>query len=276
MLAVCLLINIVNSRRYSIEKTDVFAIVEAGASTDSLDFYRHRDYVIYALPRSRQIASGIIVGVKKTITTNFKIIHEMQENKFEAVEVNLWKNNARTKLVFVYNPPGNSPLTQILEKALDKNTIIIGDFNGHSPRWGYRDVNPQGKILEDFLDSSAATPIPCNGHTFLSFKGEKTNPDLALSHSNLTSFTSLNLLESCSGYGHRILCVKHVPKSYSQQQNTNPLPRWNLKKADWTKFSHLTGMLLTSDLLDETNPDKSYDAVSETEFVLLRQSREVK
>ena len=30
--------------------------------------------------------------------------------------------------------------------------LILGDFNGHSPRWGSPDSNIQGKIIEDFLD----------------------------------------------------------------------------------------------------------------------------
>ncbi|GBM58428.1 hypothetical protein AVEN_63785-1 [Araneus ventricosus] len=173
------------------EDCDVFAIVEAGASTDSLEHYRHHDYVLYALPRTRQIASGIIEGVKNTITTNFKFLHKMHENKFEAVE-------------------------------------LQGD-----------------------------------GHTFLSFKGEKTNPDLTISHSNIASVTSLDLLESCSGYGHKILCVRRFPKTSFQQPDENPLPRWNLRKADWTRFSELIDTLLSPGPLDEVNPDKSYGAVSE-------------
>ncbi|GIY50626.1 hypothetical protein CEXT_66121 [Caerostris extrusa] len=42
------------------EDCDGFAIMEAAATTDSLKHYRKLDYVLPALPRSRQIASGII------------------------------------------------------------------------------------------------------------------------------------------------------------------------------------------------------------------------
>lgn len=245
------------------ENGDVFAIVEAGASTDALEYYRHRNFVLYALPRSRQIASGIIVGVRNSITGNFRVLHEMDDNKFEAVELSLWKDNIRTKLIFVYNPPGNHPLTQILENEFDKNTIIIGDFNSHSPRWGYKDVNPQGKIMEDFLDSSATTLIQGTGHTFLSYKGEMTNPDLAIAHTNIAPTTFLDLLESCSGHGHRILCLRRFPRVRYQRLNMNSLPKWNFRKADWTRFSELTDLLLTPDLISETNPYKSYSAISE-------------
>ncbi|GBO24733.1 hypothetical protein AVEN_134183-1 [Araneus ventricosus] len=121
--------------------------------------------------------------------TRLRIGHtHFTHSKCESLEENLWKNNIRRKIVFAYNPPGNNPLNQILENALDRNTIIIWDFNSHSLRLGYKDVNQEGKIMEDFLDSSAATLIQGDGQTFLSFKGEKTNPDLTISHSNIHGF----------------------------------------------------------------------------------------
>ncbi|GFY48298.1 uncharacterized protein TNIN_475361 [Trichonephila inaurata madagascariensis] len=264
MLVVCLVTNFVNLKLYLKEDSDVFAIVEAGASTDHLEYYRHHGYVFYTLPRSRQIASSIIVKIKNNITANFKILHEMQDNTFGAVELNLWKGNTQTKLIFAYNPPGNPPLIHILESSLDKNIIIIGDFNSHSPKWGYRDINPQGRIMEDFLDSLPVTLVQGIGHTFFSFKGKKTHPDLTISHANNTPTTSLELLESCRGYGRGILYVKRCQRGHFQQPNMNSPPRWNLKKADWVKFSDLTDLLLTLDIMDEANADKSWDTIFET------------
>ena len=29
--------------------------------------------------------------------------------------------------------------------------MLLGDFNGHHTMWGCRDINPRGKIIEDFL-----------------------------------------------------------------------------------------------------------------------------
>ncbi|GFT85467.1 uncharacterized protein TNCV_498001 [Trichonephila clavipes] len=214
------------------EDSDVFAIVEAGASTDHLEYYRHHDYVFYTLPRSRQIASSIIVGIKNTITANFKILHEMQDNTFEAVELNLWKGNTQTKLIFAYNPPRNPPLIHIPENSPDKN-IIIGIFNSHSPKRGYRDINPQGRIMEDVLDFLPVTLVQGIGHIpFFSLKGEKTHLDLTISHANNASTTSLELLESSRGYGHGILYVKRCQRGHFRQPNMNSFPRWNLKKAD--------------------------------------------
>ncbi|GFU92192.1 reverse transcriptase domain-containing protein [Trichonephila clavipes] len=83
----------------------------------------------------------------------------MQGNYFEAVGLNLWKGNTKTKLIFAYNPPGNPSLTHILESSLDKNTSIIRDFNSTSPRWSYVDINPHDRVMDDFLNSSPETLV---------------------------------------------------------------------------------------------------------------------
>jgi hypothetical protein len=31
---------------------------------------------------------------------------------------------------------------------------MIGDFNAHSPKWGYKDTNAPGKEMEDLLNTS--------------------------------------------------------------------------------------------------------------------------
>ena len=42
---------------------DVFIIVEAGESTDFPQFYEVNNFTTHVLRRSRQVASGILVGV---------------------------------------------------------------------------------------------------------------------------------------------------------------------------------------------------------------------
>uniref|UniRef100_A0A0B7BAW1 Endonuclease/exonuclease/phosphatase domain-containing protein n=1 Tax=Arion vulgaris TaxID=1028688 RepID=A0A0B7BAW1_9EUPU len=32
-----------------------------------------------------------------------------------------------------------------------ENWIIVGDFNSHSPSWGYSDLNIKGEEVEDFI-----------------------------------------------------------------------------------------------------------------------------
>lgn len=48
---------------------------------------------MYVLKRS-QIASDIVVGVNKELTTKYLVLHRMEEmNKLEAVELSVWKQS---------------------------------------------------------------------------------------------------------------------------------------------------------------------------------------
>ncbi|GIZ05045.1 hypothetical protein CEXT_582651 [Caerostris extrusa] len=44
--------------------------------------------------------------------------------------------------------------TNLSSISIDNKTIVIGDMNAHSTRWGYGDMNAARKEIEDLLNSS--------------------------------------------------------------------------------------------------------------------------
>ena len=60
---------------------------------EKLIYYQLNRYILYSLPKYRQIASGILIGVSNSLCAEFKIVKEMgsSENKSEIVKVNVWK-----------------------------------------------------------------------------------------------------------------------------------------------------------------------------------------
>ncbi|GBO16322.1 hypothetical protein AVEN_116217-1 [Araneus ventricosus] len=64
-------------------------------------------------------------------------------------------------------------------------------------------------------------------------------------------------------FSHLRFWRQRVADPKRNEPDENPLPRWNLRKAEWTRFSELTDTLLSPGLLDEVNPNKNYIAVSE-------------
>ncbi|GIY78088.1 hypothetical protein CEXT_566181 [Caerostris extrusa] len=56
---------------------DVFTIMEANLTTEKLKYYSFKGYSLYVLEKSRQAASGILIGVKRELTTDFRIIKAM-------------------------------------------------------------------------------------------------------------------------------------------------------------------------------------------------------
>ena len=71
----------------------------------------------------------------------------------QAVAVNINCHRPMT-ICSVYLPPSRSvdvvELRQLV-KQLPKPFMLLGDFNGHHTMWGCRDIDPRGRIIEDFL-----------------------------------------------------------------------------------------------------------------------------
>jgi exonuclease III len=136
-------------------EVDAFAVCEAGSVSDNGKFgdLDVQGYVIYYLPRERQVAAGMIIGVKIGLTARFEILHAMEEDdKMELVQLEIWRGHTKTKYIIAYNPPNN--ITDKLETLeIDKSIILIGDYNAHNTRWGYRDTCRLGKSLKEYIDS---------------------------------------------------------------------------------------------------------------------------
>jgi hypothetical protein len=74
-------------------EVEIFAIVEANLTAEKLISYQFNGYTLYSLPRHRQIASGILIGVSNSLCAEFKMVKEMgnSEEKSKIMKVNLWK-----------------------------------------------------------------------------------------------------------------------------------------------------------------------------------------
>uniref|UniRef100_A0A6P7H021 Uncharacterized protein LOC114342785 n=1 Tax=Diabrotica virgifera virgifera TaxID=50390 RepID=A0A6P7H021_DIAVI len=148
-------------------------------------------------------------------------------DKLEMFQVEVLKNS---KHVLLYNPPDNTPALELVEQQIQPSTIIIGDFNSPSTRWGYSRTTNVGKHLEDFLDNNYLDVVN-TPPTFLSFRGSQSRPDLVVTHPHITGKTSVTLLDDAAGCGHRALLV--TCKLAKDKKAQNRAPRWNFKKADW-------------------------------------------
>ena len=188
---------------------DLFFIVETGAATEKPDFYQINGYSTTILKRARQIASGILIGSKNTLPVKPQILHEMEANdKLEAVLVNIWKNRQHFNIIALYNPPSNIPDYEIIQRSIKFNTILIGDFNSPSQRWGYPRVTEAGKCLEEMIDNNLLEVVETPA-TFLSFAGHLSRPDLAITHSHIFDKTSVTLLDNAVGIEHSSLRQRH-------------------------------------------------------------------
>jgi hypothetical protein len=93
---------------------------------------------------------------------------------------------------------------EVIAGRLDERTVVVGDFNAPSRRWGYATTTRTGSIIEEFVDDNALDILHV-GPTFLSFAGHTSTLDLAMVHLNAMAQSSLQLLDAIGGCGHRVL-----------------------------------------------------------------------
>ncbi|VDO01829.1 unnamed protein product [Rodentolepis nana] len=131
----------------------IFTIMEANLSDDKLKYYQFPGYTLYLLPKYRHVASGILTGVKEGLTSHYDLIKSMgsTQNMCEIIRLNAWKCQKHFKIYAVYNPSHNSPSFDFLN--ISHKTVVLGDFNAHFTRLGYKNINLAGKEIEDMPNS---------------------------------------------------------------------------------------------------------------------------
>jgi len=65
--------------------------METNLTAEKLIYYQLNGYTLYSLPKYRQIASRILIGVSNSLCAEFKIVKEMgsSKDKSEIVKVNM-------------------------------------------------------------------------------------------------------------------------------------------------------------------------------------------
>ncbi|GFV60397.1 hypothetical protein TNCV_3470321 [Trichonephila clavipes] len=185
---------------------DVFIIVEANLSHDSLKLHNFGPYCTKILPKSRRIASGILVGVRKGLISDFHEISNLfSYNGAQIIKLDVWKRKRHFKIYGCYSPPGNTKLDFSLLTFTSK-TILCSDFNAHSKRWNYSDLNSAGKVMKDLLiaDQMELLYDDSDIPTYLHYNGNGTNPDLTLVSADIADDVEREVI--CDpGSGHRMI-----------------------------------------------------------------------
>jgi hypothetical protein len=85
--------------------------MEANLTTEKLIYHQLNGYTLYSLPKYRQIASGILIGVSNSLSMEFKQLKEIgnSDNKSKIVKVNVWKQGNHFTIYAIYSPPDNKP-----------------------------------------------------------------------------------------------------------------------------------------------------------------------
>jgi len=241
------------------KKVDIICIQE----THLTDAHRFsvRGYELFRHDRTNRPKGGIATLVRNNIPA-MEVARSTGDTEFLAVKLILDKREIT--VVNVYSPPDKELRLHTLPSA-DQNLLVIGDFNAHSPSWGYQDLNSRGEETEDWMIDNSLILInkPDDKPTCLSraWKTQST-PDIAAATDDIQKICERSVENQLGGSDHLpILLTVFLDEHNAKPQKK---PSWNYKKADWTAFAALSDNICKESKLDSSeNINKKVQCITE-------------
>ena len=218
------------------EDIDVVCLQETHLNSNMR--FNIRGYQVFRRDRVSAHKGGIVILVKNNIPAEELPINNSEESEINAVKLIL---QDRQLVIFnVYAPPDKSLYIQELEIPTT-DCMVVGDFNSHSPSWGYTDLDAKGEEIEDWQVNNCLQLLnkPDDIPTFYSRAWKTTShPDLSFVSNNLSLGAKKEVMDQLANSDHKPIKISlDIPTPCYE---TNTMPRWNYKKANWELFARLT------------------------------------
>lgn len=204
---------------------------------------------------------GVAIYVKNGLTFNEIKMNHSKNNKIETCGITIFNsNNSKLDIYCVYAPPPNSNNLEnyqdIFGTNLNKNSIIVGDFNLKHPLW-----NPENDIRQDgesddlieFCSNLNLNIINDNQITRIASNPSHTDSaiDLAITSAHLQAQSDFYVIDNSFGSDHLPILV--LIKWKASSPNTNKPCKWITNKAkpeNWKTFQNLCKNNLNYNLED--------------------------
>jgi hypothetical protein len=216
-------------------RIDICCVQETHLTKDRRFFVR--GYELYRHDREDRPKGGVLTLVRSGISS--VETHRSDGSDTESITVEVVLGDRHLTVFNIYSPP--SKMIELPCLPQDQGDwIAVGDFNSHSPSWGYSNLNGKGEEVEEWIVTNRLVLInrPEDPPSFYSRVWHTTSsPDLAVATDGIQKITERQVCAQLGGSDHRpiILTVqRHVGG-----EGRLP-PSWNYKKADWGLFRKLT------------------------------------
>ena len=192
---------------------------------------------------------GLITLVHQSIEfTEPDLDHLFPDTITEHISIRATINNTPLYIHNIYIPPtsscppGFTPSLDLLF-APQEDTLILGDFNAHSPAWFSQTSDARaaarGELIEESLSLRDLVILNTDTPTRLPAHGNPTSPDISISTPEIATdfdWTTLTSLKS-----DHLPILLHLGGDFSSESPQVPrISYTNLKKADWTSFARAT------------------------------------
>ena len=142
----------------------------------------------------------------------------------------------------MYLDPGSDPSYEdlyVLISQLDPPFVVVGDLNAHSMLWNSTRTNSKGLLVERLLEDHDISLLNDDQPTYFSVQNNSTSViDLGICSSNIFTDFTWDPSDNLHGSDHFPIILK-----CSEPSRTPSIPRWNLKKADWSLYKLESGKI---------------------------------
>ena len=202
----------------------------------------------YEIHRADRPKGGVLTLVKTSIPSTEVQRSEKADTEYITVKFILPDRNLT--ICNFYSPPNKAINLHNLQPN-SEDWMIEGDFNSHSPSWGYPSLTQKEKwnigVLATVWSSSTPQPIPQPSFYSRVWKTTST-PDIAIATDNIQKIAKREVSEQLGGSDNKpvILTPAKQVNTSAGKNAPSPPPSWNYKKADWKRFRELTDIYTKS------------------------------
>ena len=200
---------------------------------------------------------GIITYIRNDVQGE---VETLNWHPTDAQKATLWYGNNKLTIYNMYCPP-SSTLNFLEQSSSFRKTIIAGDLNGHSPLWGYGDLDNTGKKIEEICETTNLILMQDehSEKTLLHRRhGTLHRPDLTLVSADIENHCTEEVLECISSDHRPVLTKINILKRRHRKRRS----RWNFKKADWELFRQSAEENIQMEDLDNKSIDELNDEIT--------------
>ena len=211
-----------------------------------------RGYSIYRRDRPTGIKGGVLTLDKHDIPA--AVVEETKDGDLEFITIKTALQGEDLYITNCYSPP-TSKLDLHKMTIQKENHIIVGDFNGHSPAWGYMDTDARGEEIQDWMIDHDLVLInkPNDRPTCYSRAWKSTStPDIATAMENIQKRTVRIVQNQLGGSDHLPISI-YIADMKKSTEYCRKKASWNFKKADWKKFENEAEKSCNINLTEDLN-----------------------
>ena len=175
------------------------------------------------------------------------------DGEFEYITIKVFLQGEELLITNCYSSSATKLNLHSIELSAEKH-LIIGDFNSHSPAWGYDSTDARGEDVQDWMMDNQLVLInkPDDTPSYYSRAWKTTStPDLAFATEDIQKRTIRTVNDQLGGSNHKPITL-HIADMKTTTEYCRKSASWNFKKADWTNFKlhaeNLCNITLTEDI----------------------------